>query len=73
MIAQKLMDDVVERQLLLSTKIDKLDLVQSFHEKEFYAEIYRQMALKVADHIFTKVGSAIDKAINEWKEENEAD
>ncbi len=65
MIKQEVLEDVVRQNLMLNTTISKSDLVRHLNESAFYAEIYRQMAHKIASHLFEKIGPAIDEALKQ--------
>lgn len=63
MIKQELIEDVVSQNLMLNTTINRGELARHLNEPAFYAEIYRQMAHKIASHLFEKIGPAIDEAL----------
>lgn len=68
-IKQKIMEDVIHQRLILETNISRSDLVDCFNETDFYSEIYKRMAIMIADKIFEKIGPAIDKAMKEMSNE----
>jgi hypothetical protein len=64
-VTQKVLEDHIQRKLILETNIDRSDLVRLFNSDDFYKEIYSQMAFMIADKVFKLVSPAIEKAMKE--------
>ena len=68
-IEQKIMEDAVKQALIVTTEIGHYDLNSSYNQADFFAAIYREMAVLIAGKVFKKVAPAIDKAMAEMVQE----
>lgn len=55
----------------IRASIEQNELLSAFNQREFMAQVWRQIAAKVADKVLQQVGPAIDKALKEMSKTDE--
>ncbi len=63
----KTMLDECRQKFHVVTEITQLEVINARDERDFYVQIYRNIATSLADKVMEKLAPAIDKALKELK------
>jgi hypothetical protein len=56
-----------QQEYTCSAKISQMELLLALNKHDFYTQIYRNIANSIATQVLTKLGPAIDKALEEFR------